>query len=358
MQFSAITKNAKNAIAIAKMGVLAKSSVDALQGILIEVKDKKVYLYSKGMDDWKVEIQGAKAINEGTCLINAVDLQDILPPTDQELVFTMTGRSFVMQSPTIMQKIGIYAEEEFPARYSSAGEAVSFDLPDNIADLLKMVAPFAATDETRPVLTGVEVVANEKTVTLTASDGFRLARVSFGIENEAKGQWLIPAGFMGKISRLIEKGGKLTISNNCADFEFSGVSARSTLLGDKFPSVDAIIPKNHPSAIEVSTKEMLDAARSMMDRLAVCVLDPEAGTLSATGQRGETVANVEMKKNGEPPRIGVSQKFLSDALAILPPGVAKIGLKEPKSPILITSAAAPTYLHVIMPMHLPKAKNG
>ena len=71
-----------------------------------------------------------------------------------------------------------------------------------LAEALSRVIPFTAKDEDRPVLSCVRFAQKDGKLTLTASDGFRLAELSLDLE-DGEGEALIPAKEMSGLTSAL-----------------------------------------------------------------------------------------------------------------------------------------------------------
>src|SRR5207302_10618429 len=98
------------------------------------------------------------------------------------------------------------------------GEAVSLGAPA-FADALRQVVPAAGREDTRPILTGVLMAAEESGVRLVATDSYRLAvRDLAGASVLAEGQKvLVPSRALGELTRLL--GGATEVTLYLGEFE-------------------------------------------------------------------------------------------------------------------------------------------
>jgi len=125
---------------------------------------------------------GAQIEGEGAVTVPARMLTDFvnsLPGQTVQIDFQTDPVGVVVTCDKFTATINGISAEEFPPIPTVEGGA-SVSIPaDSFRGALERVVFAAATDDSRPVLTGVKVELAEDTFTLAAADGFRLA-VRFG----------------------------------------------------------------------------------------------------------------------------------------------------------------------------------
>ena len=117
---------------------------------------------------------------------------------------------------------------------------------------IALVAFSAASDESRPVLTGVELKLHESSVVMAAADGFRLAVYSSQIaqQMEEEVKVIVPARTMLEVQRLVSDQSapiRITLSPEGGQvmFKFENVELVSQLLQGTFPNYDQLIPERY-----------------------------------------------------------------------------------------------------------------
>ena len=94
-----------------------------------------------------------------------------------------------------------------------------------LAEALNRVLPFTASEDTRPILQCVNLVAKEGKLTLVSADGFRLAMVNLDYDGE--GQALINREDLRGIANALRRAKRARIS-----FEGEDVTKASSLIID------------------------------------------------------------------------------------------------------------------------------
>ncbi len=152
--------------------------------------------------------------------------------------------------------------DEFPPipRVSDAPEAEIE--PGALGEAISQVAFAAASDDTRPVLTGVLASFNEDTLTLAAADGFRLSvrRVTLVKPVPAKFDVIVPARALHELARIAsgeDEPIQISITPNRSQilFHMKNVELVSRLIEGIFPNYNQIIPQRYTTRSVVATAE-------------------------------------------------------------------------------------------------------
>jgi DNA polymerase-3 subunit beta len=263
---------------------------------------------------------------------------------------------------------------EFPGIPSSDGSETPVLL--DAKELSEMIAETtfaAATDDARPVFTGIIARVADGKLTFAAADSFRLAvRRADLPEGGAPGDVLIPARTLNELARILPGEGSVrmvvTPNRNQVLFHAEGVDLVSNLIAGQFPNFEAILPKGQaatraslPTAdFRAAAKQASLFARDSSNIVRLKVEPGEAGglqpgsiTLQATAEDlGDTVTQLDASVDGKGMEIIFNVKYLTDVLAVLDTPEVALELNSPQQPGVIKPVAgAGEYTYVIMPMH-------
>lgn len=225
----------------------------------------------------------------------------------------------------------------------------------------------AATEESRPVLTGVKLEIDEDRFTLAAADGFRLA-VHHGTLQEPvaeAAEVIIPGRTMNELNRLLsdeDDAVEMVISSarGQALFRFGDVEMVSQLIQGSFPNYAQLIPERYTTRAGLQVDECLRAARtasifardsSGIVRLHIQPGEPGALQFVARADEvGENLAEMDAEVEGDEAKIAFNAKYLTDVLGVI--GTERVALEvtTPSSPGVLRPRDTENYVHVVMPM--------
>ena len=225
----------------------------------------------------------------------------------------------------------------------------------------------AATEESRPVLTGVKMEIDDDRFTMAAADGFRLA-VHHGTLLEAASESvevIIPGRTMNELNRLLndeDDAVEMVISSarGQALFRFGDVEMVSQLIQGSFPNYSQLIPERYTTRAGLAVDECLRAARtasifardsSGIVRLHIQPGEPGALQFVARADEvGENLAEMDAEVEGDEAKIAFNAKYLTDVLGVIGTDRVALEVTTPSSPGVLRPKDTENYIHVVMPM--------
>jgi len=225
-----------------------------------------------------------------------------------------------------------------------------------LSEALNRVIPFTATDDARPVLQCVKLIAKEGKLTLVSADGFRLAVVTLDFDGE--GEVLINASELRGIANALRKAKRLNMS-----FEASGESlVNMSLIIDtelirykwvsfegNFPDYEKLIPTETKVTAHLDTVEASKAIASLKaladsKDYPIDISLNGGVVMSSPDDRGEVTMPADIE--GGEVKVRIAGGYLIDAMRACG-GLVDLKVTDGKSPILFTVDG---YQLVVMPM--------
>ncbi len=227
----------------------------------------------------------------------------------------------------------------------------------------------AATDDSRPVLTGVHFGMANHEVRLAAADGFRLSVHTLELDDEVDERAVIvPARALGELGRLVSDAtGPVTMTFNSAgtqvQFDLGHAKLVAQLIQGTFPNYEQLIPRESTTHTEVSVSELIRETRIASifarDGSGIVRLIGTPGEGGAPGRLeitaraeeiGDNEGEIDAIVTGEEAKIAFNGRYLMDALQVLDSDRAIIDTSSPSSPGVIRPVGDDTFVHVVMPM--------
>jgi DNA polymerase-3 subunit beta len=362
--------------------VSTRSTLPILSHILLATDGDRVRLSATNLEIGITCWVPAKVQEEGTTTVPArliTDFVNSLPGGGVDLTLQPNNQSLKLSGQRSQATIRGMDPSEFPSIPSAAGDesAVTLDAAE-LREMIGQVAFAAATDDARPVFTGVLARVKENAFTLAAADSFRLAvRTAALPVGATPGDVLIPARTLSELARILPGEGSVqmvvTPNRNQVLFHAEGVDLVSNLIAGQFPNYEAILPKSHATRAVLSTNEFRQAAKtaslfardsSNIVRLRVEPgqgdnLTPGSVTLQAQAEElGDTTTTLNASVDGSGLEIIFNVKYLTDVLAVIDAPEVWLDLNSPQHPGVVQppqkadeQGGAGAYTYVIMPMH-------
>lgn len=235
---------------------------------------------------------------------------------------------------------------------------------DSIAlnDALRQVIPAASGDETRPILTGVLMAAEEDGVRLVATDSYRLAvRDLTGVDVLSEGQQvLVPARALSELARVLGGDEKVSIvfGERAASFTVGGSKLTTQLIEGDFPNYRGLIPSTHPNRLTVGREALLDSLRRvrLLAREATplkLTMDADSLSLSAVTQDvGQAHEEIDAKFEGTPLTVAFNPEYLAKGLEITAGEEIVLETIDAHKPALIKPTEGDDFLYLLMPVRV------
>ena len=264
---------------------------------------------------------------------------------------------------------GMDADDFPPAPVVKDGVSVQLD-PKGLRQAIAQTVFAAATDDSRPVLTGVDTKFEGKLLTLAASDGFRLSVYKLPLEeavSEAT-EIVVPARALAEVNRLLgEEEDPVTLRTNAAKtqvlFQLKNAELVAQLIQGTFPNFNQLIPASYSSRAITDVGEFLRETRiasvfardgSGIVRLVVTPgegVTPGKVVISARAEEvGDNQGELDAAVEGEGVKIAFNGKYLQDVLQALDGGQLAMETSGPSSQGVFRPVGDDNYVHVIMPM--------
>jgi DNA polymerase-3 subunit beta len=364
----------------------SRPSVPILAGLRIEAKGDEVVFSSFDYEtSTKISVPGTVA-KEGVTLVSGKMLSNIaqtlpnkpvnLEADELRVELTCGGARFTLQTLPLAEY------PELPAMPEATGTVDSA----LFAQAVSQVSVAAGRDELLPVFTGVRVEIDGDTLSLLATDRYRMALREFTWNPAsalAEGAALVPARVLADTAKSMTSGDTVTLSlsggesgDGLVGFSgegSSGVRETTTrLLDGEFPKVRHLMNIQPTLTVRMNTTELAAAVKRISlaaernTPLRMVIEDAGVTLEAATGdqvQGVEVVEAVVSDHTGEGISMsaaGFNPNYLADALGALDSPYVNFAFTAPGKPCLVTPLAeidgdpSTEYRHVIMLMRLPQ----
>jgi DNA polymerase-3 subunit beta len=348
--------------------VSPRSTLPILSNFLFETEGNQIKLSSTDLEVGVTCYIKGEIAKEGSITIPAKRFGDIVRelPEGQDIeiksdesnqISIRCGKShFVLMG---LPKAEYPVLPEFP-------EDKIFQIPRNVfRTMLKRTAFAVSTDETRYVLNGVYLIAQEGILRLVATDGRRLSYISReGIEKKVQYKAIIPTKAVNEVQRLLgtdEQNDeiKIGVTENQVAFRIGDITILSRLIEGTFPNYEQVIPKKHDIQIKVNVKAALSAVRQMSlltnDKASSVkfLFGKNLLRITASSQGlGSGEAEIDTDYAGANIEIAFNPQFVIDILKNVDSDFVHFELTTSLNPALVTPVNDKNYLCVIMPMRI------
>ena len=378
MKISCLQENLSRGLAVVGRAVANRATLPVTQNVLLSVDQSMLKLSATNLEIAMTTWVGAMVEEEGSVTVPARLLSEFVNSLPNDRIdLEMDSGSQVLRITSGRSEANIHGTDasEFPPIPTVENGVAAQIEPGVLKAAIGRVAFAAATEESRPVLTGVEVKLREGSFTMAAADGFRLA-VQHGSLVQPVGEEMsviIPARTLNELNRLLGDQNEpvemmMTPARGQVMFRLQGaesVEMVSQLLQGSFPNYDQLIPQSYTTRAILDSPAMLRATRtasifardgSNIIRMHVMPTNGgEAGGKLMISARSEEVGDNQDEVDvaeieGEEGKIAFNSRYLLDVLSVLDRGQVAIETTTSSSPGVFKPTDSEDYIHVVMPM--------
>lgn len=372
MKLSCLQENLNRGLSVVGRAVATRTTLPITNNVLLQTDQSRLKLVATNLEMAISCWIGAKVEEEGTITVPARLLTEFVNslPSDKVEINLSRGKVLDLKCARFEARIsGVDAKDFPPIPRVDEGITTKVEV-DALHQGINRVVFAAATEESRPVLTGIDAEFDGDLLTLAAADGFRLAVYKLPLAESVseKVKAIIPARALAELSRLVADQGEvvgitLSPSKGQVLFRLKDIELVSQLVQGTFPNWGQLIPQSYTTRAVVNVAEFLRATKtasifardgSGIVRLVMTPgeeLKPGKLTVSARSEEiGDDVGELDASIEGEESKIAFNGKYLTDVLDKLQEKEVAVETTNPSSPGVIRPVGVENYIYVVMPM--------
>ncbi len=290
------------ALATVSRVVSSRGSVQVLSGVLLRPDDGRLELAATDMElslrtTLAAHVEGDSAVVVPGKLL--VDLARLLPATEVTIEYRPDDGVAHISSGTYSSKLNVFAAEDFP-RLPVIDPSRHTIATASLLETVDRVARSASKDESRPVLTGIQVRFEGKKLFMAATDSYRLSFKETELETEGPElEAIIPARALAELSRIAAgtETVELGVNENTVVFGTGDTWLTTRRIDGQFPDVSRLLPESFEIEVDLPRAELRDVVR----RAAVMAL--RNAPLRLRFAEGELTISAQSQDVGETQRI-------------------------------------------------------
>lgn len=373
MKLSCLQENLNRGLGTVGRAVATRTTLPITNNVLLATDEGRLKLVATNLEMAISCWIGAKIEEEGAITVPARLLTEFvssLPSDTIDISLSPQTKTLGLKCARFEARISGVDAKEFPP-IPSVDEGITSKIEvEHLRQGINQVVFAAATEESRPVLTGVCTQFDGDSLTLAAADGFRLAVYKLPITDTVtqKTEVIVPSRALSELNRLIaeqEEAIEITLNPNKSQvlFRLKNIELVSQLVQGTFPNYTQLIPQNYNTRVIVNIAEFLRATKtasifardgSGIVRLVITPggeLAPGKLTVSARSEEiGDDVGEIDATVEGDEAKIAFNGRYLTDVLSVLHETQVALETTNPSSPGLIRPVGTDNYTHVVMPM--------
>lgn len=370
MKFSCEKALLQSVIAVAGRAVAAKSSIPALEGLLLRAEQQLTVSGYNMQTGIRTKISASIA-EEGEIVLNARLFGDIIRRMPDDIInITVDQRLMVHLScgDADFDILGLSAAD-YPELPEVEDEYSVSLQQKTLRAMIEETAFAVSNNESRPIHTGALFEIEGERLTMAAVDGFRLAVRREKLTQLAGGafSFVAPGAALNEVKSIcgdMEDPAAVTLGKRHILFEIGDTELICRRLEGEFLDYKNAIPRNNPIFVTAETKSLIES----IDRVSVvisdklkspvrCVFDHDKILLSAKTANGDAKDVCRVSGDGKGLEIGFNNRYLMEALRYAPADTVKIELNTGVSPaIIVPTDDTDSFLYMVLPVRLKSAE--
>lgn len=345
--------------------VSVKTSIPAVEGILLRASGNEVRLTGYDLELGIQTTMEARVVEEGSIVLNARILCDILRKLPSEAVMIESDArniATIKSGDASFSLVGISAEE-YPELPSVTGGYPVVITQGMLKEMVTQTIFAVAVKDSKVVHMGVKFEIAQGEIRLVAVDGVRLAIRKEKIEYDAEPlSFVVPAKTLSEVVKLMEEDDafiSLGVGKRHIVFEVLGYSVVSRLLDGDFLNYQATIPQSCETSVRVNTKQFIESIERtsliITDKLKSpvrCGFSDNTIQVSSVTSLGSASDKISASITGSDVTIGFNNKYLTEALRVCDADEVRVEMNGPVSPILILPIEGDAFLYLVLPVRL------
>lgn len=376
MQFSCNQDTFAKYLNVVSRIVSSKPGLPILNNVMFETKQGKLNMT---VTDLEISLQcwiGAEVKADGKITIPAKQLSEFVNSIPSEKVdVELEKQALKVSTLNNSAQFNTIPADDYPSVAAIKDhEPLLLLTMDDVLTTVNRVAFAAASDDIKPVMTGIKLEVKDNTVAFVGTDGYRLSRQIVNLPTAATDsvELLIPAKAFLELAYIVSEfrsensnntiGLYLIEDRNQVVFRYNDIDLTSRLIDGQYPSYQQVIPTGYQTKATINRGEFQNAlkvtniiARSVVGNKVIIDQNPKENiiTLSASqADVGSNESSFAAEVEGEAVNMAFSARLVSDMLSHIGGEEIQFESSSPTSAGIFKIKGDTSYLHLIMPMRL------
>ena len=353
-------------LSVVSRAVSTRTATQSLSGILVSATADGVSLCATDLEMGLKTDLAATVEGEGAVLLPGrlfAELSRSLGDPTVEIELRESERDVEIRCGGSSFHLRTLPSEDFPHFPDEEGEPVKIPAAA-LASTVELVAGAASRDDMRPVLTGVLVTAADSSMTMVATDSYRLAVKTTQLEGAIGGELEanIPARALRELGRIVSSDGveevSVVLSRNQAVFRAGATVLSTRLIEGQFPNFRQLLPESYEHDVRLPRGELLEVIRRVSQLaqrnapLRLAFAPGELTVAASTPDVGDAEETMPASFEGDPLEIGFNPDFLREGIESVQGDEVLVRLISPLRPGLLQPIDNEDFRYLVMPIRL------
>jgi len=368
MRFQTTRSELLDLILFSSKAINQKTTTFILNGVLLEA-DKKLNIFSTDLETSIKSTIDVKIEEKGKVVVPAKILISILKSLKESKINIELNKE-TNQIQIISEKahfnLNTLSLEEYPAFPETKKQnPIKMELGE-FTTLISKVQRATSQDESRAILTGILMEIEDGTLTLVATDSYRLARINKELKTKGTEiKIIVPSKVLESIIKNDFKKTELEIvleENQIIFYLKKEGELKNTiisrLLSGKFPEYKKLLPGEMKHNIIVDKEKILDVVRRIssisQDNIPIKLIINKGKITAAMDIKeiGSSSEDFEIAYGEEKMEMAFNPYYLIDGINMMDGKNIILSIEEPLKPMLIKSEKSNDMMYLLMPIRV------
>lgn len=364
MKFSVNKKDITDAVSNIQRAVSSKTSIPALEGILLNASENTLELTAYDLELGITTLIPARVQEPGKSILSARLFSDIVRRTPDDTISVTVDEKDMASIESGCSKfsiIGIPAVE-FP-ELPRLSDSTKLEIPGNVLKSMIRQTVFAvAESDAKPIHQGSLFNIENGQLDVVSVDGYRLAKRTEMIDFKENISFVMPGKTLMEILKLLKDSEdmvEVSAGQRHIMFKIDNYTVISSLLEGEFLNYKATIPSTSKTNVTLRSREAIESVERVSllitDRLKSpvrCIFSGNEIKLLCTTSMGRASDQISVEMEGEDVEIGFNNRYLLDALKNSECDEIRVGLSGPLSPMTVQPKEGDSFLFLVLPVRL------
>lgn len=362
MKFTINKKELSDAVTNILRAVSSKTSIPALEGILISTGEGSVELTAYDLELGIRTMVNASIAETGKTVLSAKLFSEIVRKAPSDVITISTDEkniATIVSGNSNFTIVGINAQE-FPELPQVGGE-LGISIPGElIKSMIKQTIFAVAETDTKPIHQGSLFSLENGILDIVSVDGYRLAVRRENITAAENLSFVVPGKTLSEVLKLSgEAEVEIFPGRRHIMFKIGSYTIVSGILEGEFLDYKAAIPKQSTTEVTVKTRDFIESTERVSllisDRLKSpirCTFEESEIKLSCSTAMGRATDEFPCEIQGGNLEMGFNNRYLLDALRNSECDEVKIKLSGALNPMIIVPKEGDSFLFLVLPVRL------
>lgn len=350
-------------INIAQKGISSRTTLQILDGILLETYKDKLKLTGTDLEISIETYVNCEIEKEGSIVVNSKIFGDIIRKLpDAPIYIDVDNNNINIKCQNSEFNILGNSAKEYPD-LPIILEHTTFKMPNDLFKSAVKQTVFATTqDETRPSLTGVLIEIVDESISFVALDGYRLALRKLPIKSDVPVKIIIPGRALNELNKIIEDNEsnmEIAAAPGHVVFNVGDTIVYSRLLEGQFFNYKEIIRKEHKTSVIVNKRGFQDslerasllAKEEKANLVKLSIIDNQV-LIKSNSEIGNVNETILGETNGENVNIAFNSRYILEGIKVIDAEDIQLNFMGSLNPCIIKPLQDENYTYLVLPVRL------